>query len=265
MTQLAADLKGDHRDGRPPLVFLHGFGASARAWDPVIDLMPPDYPLIVYDLPGHAGSLPGPGIGGAGAMARAILDDLGSRGIDRIHLAGHSMGGAIAALMTLRAGERVCSLMLAAPGGFGPEINHRLLDHYRQAVDVETMRMALEGMFGFNSALGDETIRRLVAMRRQPGAIEALKIIFDAMFIGSGETSDDDASRFQGVIAADALAEISCPVALVWGRLDGVLPVHQAAHAPAGFTVTILHGAGHMLPEERPDVLAEILQAAISG
>jgi pimeloyl-ACP methyl ester carboxylesterase len=46
---------------------------------------------------------------------------------------GHSMGGAVSALIAMRAPDRVKSLTLVAPGGMAREINADLLDRYARA------------------------------------------------------------------------------------------------------------------------------------
>lgn len=102
---------------KAPLVLLHGFGGIGSAWAPVIERLDPDLPLVVYDLPGHGASLDAEGVGHAGVMAKAILEDLDRRGLSSFHLCGHSMGGAVASLVALKAADSVRSLTLLAPGG----------------------------------------------------------------------------------------------------------------------------------------------------
>ena len=124
-----------------PVVLLHGFGGSHRAWDAVRALIEPVRPVIAFDLPGHGASLDHRPIGGAGVAAKAVLAALAERGLARWHLVGHSLGGAAAALAALRAPKSCASLTLLAPGGFGPEINERLLGRYSQASgEVEIAR-----------------------------------------------------------------------------------------------------------------------------
>ncbi|MGT2467378.1 alpha/beta fold hydrolase [Mesorhizobium atlanticum] len=89
--------------------------------------------VLAYDLPGHSHSLQCEGMGGAKPAARAILADLAARQLTKVHLVGHSMGGAVATLMALADSGRVASLTLLAPGGFGPEINAALLRRYAAA------------------------------------------------------------------------------------------------------------------------------------
>ena len=82
----------DTGKGRP-IVLLHGYLESGEVWRPLTDLLSDEFRVITADLPGHGRS----GIAGekhtmeflAGA-ARAVIADAG---VDRVLMAGHSLGG----------------------------------------------------------------------------------------------------------------------------------------------------------------------------
>ncbi len=134
--------------GDIPVVLLHGFGASHTAWDPVIEEVGEARRTIAYDLPGHGRSLHAPH-GSAAMAARAVLAELAGRGLNRAHLVGHSMGGAAAAVAALMEPKRIASLTLLAPGGFGREIDHRLLRRYAAATKEAELAVLLEQFFGW--------------------------------------------------------------------------------------------------------------------
>ncbi|MDT9126949.1 alpha/beta fold hydrolase, partial [Escherichia coli] len=77
-----------------------------------------------------------------------ILANLSGAGLERIHVAGHSMGGAVATLMALMAPNRVISLTLLAPGGSGEAINGTLLRRYAAAGDENELKSCLLAMSG---------------------------------------------------------------------------------------------------------------------
>ncbi len=251
---LHAVVIGDLRRA-PPLVLLHGFGCGAFVWKKVMAGLGPALPVIAYDMPGHAGSLTADGVGGAGKMAKAIRNDLDLRGVTAFHVAGHSLGGATAALLALREQKRVLSATLLAPGGFGPAINHRLLAHYARAETHLDLIWALEGMSGFNATIDDDLVDAMLAIRHLDGAQEALERVFEAITIvaPSGE-------RLQGELPLDALAALPMPIRVVWGGEDCVLPSWQADRLPKNIARTRIANAGHMLIDECPDAVAEILR-----
>jgi pyruvate dehydrogenase E2 component (dihydrolipoamide acetyltransferase) len=245
----------DRGEGAATLVLLHGFGANHTVWDALATSLADDARILAYDLPGHGFSLDAPGAGRAGATARAILDDLARRGMERAHVAGHSMGGAIAALMALTAPERVASLTLLAPGGFGEEIDGALLGRYAAAGDEAELAACLGAMSGPDAHVSVPGLRPQLEMRARPGQLEKLTEIV-------GMIARDNT---QGVIPRESLDRLPMPASVLWGTLDPILPFDQTAALPPGFAARALPRAGHMLVEEAPDAVLEAIRASLAG
>ena len=233
-----------------PLVLLHGFGAWHGVWTRLASGLAGR--VLAYDLPGHGRSLEFPGAGRAKLAAGAILADLDRRGIDRVHLCGHSMGGAIAALMALSAPGRVRSLTLLAPGGFGEEINGPLLRRYAAARTEDELAAALADMAGPPGPAVTADLAGFAAMRALPG--QSAKLIGIAEAISRGNR--------QGVIARTALDGLAMPVAVLWGTSDPVLPYGQASDLPSRFVLHAIDGAGHLLIEEAPERVLRAIREA---
>lgn len=244
--------------GEIPLVLLHGFGGSGHAWDGVIPHLPGSVRVIAVDLPGHGKSLNSEGRGGAGRMAKAILAALDEAGVEAFHIAGHSMGGAVSALIALRAGARVKSLTLVAPGGMAREINADLLARYAKAASEADIRASLAEMSAPGFVIPRAVIDGFVSERARPGALEALAETYEAMF-------PDGPEHGQGVLPVDALAALDMPVFVIWGLADAVLPCPSPAALPASFAFSVLPELGHMLPEEAPEIVAGVLTQAVSA
>jgi len=241
-----------------PLVLLHGFGGDGSGWDAVKAGLPESVRIITVDLPGHGGSLNSDGRGGAGRMAKAILAGLDEAGVEKFHLAGHSMGGAVAALIAMRAAGRVISLTLVAPGGMAKEINAGLLERYAGATSAAEIRACRDEMAAAGYVTPEAVIDHCVAMRSKAGQIEALDETYRAMF-------PDGPEQGQGVLPGEALAGLTMPVAVIWGTDDRVLPCPSPAALPPGFAFNVLPGLGHMLPEEAPGAIVRVLEQAIQG
>lgn len=236
--------------GSKTIVLLHGFGGCHDVWREVISSLSPPARTLAYDLPGHGLSFGFPDAGPAKVAARAVLADLSARKLKRIHLVGHSMGGAVAMLMALAEPDKVASLTLLAPGGLGPEINGPLLRRYASAWGSSEIRDCLIAMSSPHSQPPERIVDVLREMRGRPGQVQKLAEIAAAM------TTDDR----QGVIPRDRLDGLNMPVMVVWGADDVVLPSTQADDLPAHFHVHHVLEAGHMLPEEVPDLVADIVR-----
>ncbi|MFI6151563.1 alpha/beta fold hydrolase [Kitasatospora sp. NPDC051170] len=105
----------DGPQGAPPLVLIHGSGASGGFWSPVVPALAGRYHVIRVDLPGHGRSLPAPSYDvpeQAGRLA-GVLDELGVRPVT---VAGHSSGGYIATALAERRPDLVGSLALVSSG-----------------------------------------------------------------------------------------------------------------------------------------------------
>lgn len=225
-------------EGGVPVVFLHGFAGDHETWIGQTIGLETRRRTIAFDLPGHGAALHWPRIGHAGVSAAAVIASLDGLGIDRFHLVGHSMGGATATIVAskLAETERLASLTLVAPGGFGPEINHRLLRRFAAATDEHEIHALLEQFFGFEKPVPLAAARRIAEARTDPDVPRTLSIIAEAILDGERQKSFDLAR----------LADLRHPIRLIWGDQDRVLPLRQAHAVPGIVGVHVFAGVGHM-------------------
>jgi pimeloyl-ACP methyl ester carboxylesterase len=236
--------------GPRTIVLLHGFGGCGEAWLEVASILAIGARTLAYDLPGHGLSLDFAGNGTPKAAARAVLTDIAERGLGKVHLVGHSMGGAIATLIALSEPDKVASLTLLAPGGFGQEINAALLRRYAAAVDQDDILACLAAMSGAPEVSLARVADASHEMRKRPGQLQKLAEIVEII------TRDDR----QGIIPREQLDRLTMPVMVAWGTDDAVLPFTHADGLPARFHVHHVLEAGHMLVDEVPELVAEIVR-----
>ena len=196
-------------------------------------------------------------VGSAGHMAGAVSADLARRGVSRAHFVGHSMGGAVASKIALRSPEIVASMTLLAPGGYGPEINHRLLRRYASADDRDTLLVVLENMYGWNSPVPDDVMNGVFENLNRTGARQKLKIVLEAILVTRNGGVE------QGVIRRQDLATLTMPVKVLWRTQDRVVPTRQAHRLPPLFAAHVFEDTGHMLIEERPSETARLIRQNI--
>ncbi len=220
-----------------PIVLIHGFGADLNTWMFNQSVLAERQRTIALDLPGHGGSskaLKGP-IDGAG-LAADIDRALAALDIDRVHLVGHSMGGAIALHFAGWQPARVASLTLLAPAGLGPEINAAFIDGF---VRIERRREAQEvlRLLVHDPALvGRTMVEDVLRYKRLDGVSAALSAIAAEWFPGGVQRAGQ----------AEILATLPLPVQLVWGRDDRIIPAAHAAALAGRVPVHILDSCGHL-------------------
>jgi pyruvate dehydrogenase E2 component (dihydrolipoamide acetyltransferase) len=120
--------------GRDPIVLVHGYGGDKNSWLFVQEPLSVDAVVHALDLPGHGTSGKDVGDGSLDTLAGVILGFLDALGIRRAHLVGHSLGGAVVTAVAAAAPERVRSLTLIAPAGFGSEVDADYLRTFASAV-----------------------------------------------------------------------------------------------------------------------------------
>ncbi|WP_314174288.1 alpha/beta fold hydrolase [Streptomyces winkii] len=104
--------------GPPTVVALHGITSNAMSWAGVARHLGGRVTLVAPDLRGRAGSNTLPGPYGITAHAEDVAALTEALGLDRVVLAGHSMGAFVAAVAGVRSPERFRSLLLV-DGGVG--------------------------------------------------------------------------------------------------------------------------------------------------
>jgi pimeloyl-ACP methyl ester carboxylesterase len=94
------------------VLLLHGFALDGRAWQPQQESLSERHRTLAVDLPGF-GRTPARLPAGTSAT-RAILDTLDALEIDRVHVVGHSLGGALAVDFALAFPHRTRTLVLVS-------------------------------------------------------------------------------------------------------------------------------------------------------
>jgi pimeloyl-ACP methyl ester carboxylesterase len=105
------------RPGRgATIVLLHGMLDSSEGWGGIAQAT--ERPTVAFDLPGFGGSdLPTrPRLS---AFAEDIATAMCQMDLRDVTLVGHSLGGAVATAVAKLVSDRLASLVLLAPAGFG--------------------------------------------------------------------------------------------------------------------------------------------------
>jgi pimeloyl-ACP methyl ester carboxylesterase len=255
-----------HRGGSgPPLLCLHGFTDTWRTWELMLPTLERRYAVFAPTLPGHAG---GPTLGRAMGVAEAvdaIESMLDEAGFGPAHVVGNSLGGFLALELAAR-GRAESVVALAPAGGWAeddPAFGLEIVGHFTTM--QELARAAAPYV--------DSIVSTVEGRRR---ATEFITTSFEHI------PADLIAHQIRGVAACDDVgpvlelavrdgwnldaARIECPVRIVWGAADRVLPWPSAAarfrddwlpHADW----VVLDGVGHCPQLDVPLEVAALLSS----
>jgi len=245
---------GTGQDGDVVLL-VHGYGGDRNSWLFLQEPLAGRYRVYALDLPGHGTSSKDVGDGSVEMLAGTVLGVLNAIGVERAHLVGHSLGGAVALAATAREPVRVSSLTLIAPSGFGPQINAGYLRGFADAQTRRELKPVVGQLFADESLVTRQLVDDLLAYKRLDGVEAALHTLVDTLLDGDTQRVD----------SAAALAAIggAVPVTVIWGRADRIIPVEQA-ESVVGAARHLLDGAGHMPHMERPAEVQAAIEEAIT-
>jgi len=250
--------------GDEVLVLVHGFGGDKNSWLFVQEPLSAGAPgggrtVHAIDLPGHGESSKKlPDGTDVGALAEVVIGFLDALGIDRAHLVGHSLGGAVVAAVASRVPDRVRSLTLVAPAGFGPDADASYLREFAAASSRRELKPLLGRLFADEALVTRQLVDDVLKYKRLDGVAEALHTLLGTL-LEDGGSSDRQAIR-----TADLLAGSSVPTAVVWGTADRILPASAAPAAGSGTGVRLVEGAGHMVHLESPHTVLEAIDSLLA-
>ncbi len=251
------------REGRgsgTPVVLLHAFPLDARMWVPVADRLPADRTVLAVDLPGLGASrdvpLPEPSLE---AAADAVVATLRSLGLDRVVLAGLSMGGYVAMALLERHPGLVAGLGLLDTKSTADPAAARA-NRLRIADAVEAQGTVAEVLGMATTLLGPTTVAT------RPGLVTTVSGWI-------GDQSPRGVAWSQRAMAARpdrtaVLMAFDGPALVLVGAQDEVTPL-SAAQAmtdalPHGRLV-VAPGSGHLSALEDPAEVAVALDGLVAA
>lgn len=254
----------------PPLVLIHGLGHRRQAWDPVLDRLTPHREVITLDLPGHGDSPPLPVPGGDHAarqnavatMADEIAGLLASLGVERPHVAGNSLGGALALVLAARG--LAASATGLSPAGFP---NHRYQLLLARAF-FESALFTANGLRPAGPALSGSPAGRallfgmVVAKPRRLTPEQARGDM--AAIAKTGPAIHAVFGTFEPFTTA---IPDGIPVTIAWGAKDRILPRANARVARERLPQArfiLLRGCGHVPMTDDPELVANVLLSGSS-
>jgi len=252
----------------PPLVFVHGLGASWQSWLENIPEFAHDHRVVAMDLPGFGYSQKPAGDISIEYYASWTFRLLDALGIDSAAVVGNSMGGFSAAEMAIRSPERVKSLTVVSAAVFWQSYRRaqplvglaRLSDAYvaralTRTTDAVATRPRLRSWalatagFRYPRLIAPELAHELVrSAKRTDGFLPALEALADYPL-------------------EEELPKIASPTLIVWGAHDTLVPVKDAARMRElipGSRSEVFERTGHVAMLERPERFNKLLRGFLA-
>ncbi|MCW2543603.1 MAG: putative alpha/beta hydrolase [Frankiales bacterium] len=260
---LTFDVSVEGPEDGTPVLLLHGFPQSNHCWR----LVRPYLEDCRTVAPNQRGYSPGTQ-SGSYAMPELIQDALGildALGIEKANVVGHDWGAAVAWQLTARHPQRVRTLTAVSvphPQAF----IHALRTDEDQRNRSQYMRTFSEPGYAatlladdgaafrtmFGPAPGAVDVDHMLAMARQPGALDAwLQWYADQKLPHSIDCP-----------------KVTVPTLHVWSDGDAALgragTDATAEWVDAPYRLEVLHGVSHWIPEEAADRLGPLIRGHIS-
>jgi pyruvate dehydrogenase E2 component (dihydrolipoamide acetyltransferase) len=231
-----------------PIVMIHGFGSDLGGWRPFVQGLPATLPIYALDLPGHGCSTLGD-VKDIGDVVARVISSLKEAGITGGHLVGHSLGGAVAALVMAGGDFQAKSLFLIAPGGLGPEVNAGFIHGFAGAATEAALGVWMSELVEDPAVMTPALVKATAKARAGTAIPESQAKLAAALFPGAA----------QGFSVLSALKAPSVPTRVVFGRADRIIPASHAQRLSGVIAVHLFAGVGHLPHYEVRDAVAALL------
>lgn len=249
LTVNGAELYYEERGTGAPMLLMHGTGAYADLWDPVLDRLASNYRVISYDRRGFARSSAAP----RAALAEQARDAAALlRALDAFPatVVGWSGGGVVALDLASSAPDSVTALVLAEPAV------HMSTRPTRSIVAMQT-RASIQRYARRDPGAAAQTMYRWVSGYTTGGnAFDTLPQAWrDQMTAHGASTVREMNQLLRPYPSRSGIRSITCPVTVIEGELSD--PAFRQADAlvarllPHARTV-VLPGAAHFLHIDQP-------------
>ncbi len=228
------------------VVLIHGLFADLEAWAATaLHLSRAGRRVVALDLPAHGESEAA--VADFAALVEAVGDAVDAATEGPIVLVGHSFGAAVTAHLLARPGLPVQAAVLLAPLGLGTEIEQRFVDGMlnggtSEALGRELAKLSTSG--AVPSAAYLDELRARIAARSA-----TLAAVCDGVAVNG----------VQQVFIRGQLDAAPCPVSIVHGRADEIIPWQHALNAPPKVALHLAPHVGHMPQWDATALTTEVI------
>ena len=248
-------------NNNPVLVLVHGLGSAGSIWKSLVPQLVESFTVYAIDLPGHGDAqLNENEEMDPRSLAQAIVDYMVSQlGVEKMHVAGNSLGGWIALEMAAVAPDNVLSVTALAPAGLWheqprrklpPSLDARIMAKISQYFMKTAYRIPVLKAIGYKKIthlwreLSFESCRdSVIAMAKSKG--------YMPMWHGA------NGRRFESVVPEKV------QLSVVFGDADLMLPQEVAQEksvAPSHSRWIVVDNCAHVIMWNYPTLTVELIK-----
>ncbi len=238
-----------------PLVFIHGFGASIFSWRKNLEPLSTYHRVCAPDLPGFGYSdKPLDADYSIDAYADFVIQFMDRLKIEKAVLVGHSLGGGIALLTSLKFPARVLALVLLDAEAYPitPPLMLKIAQLpgirsvVHRAIGEWVVRVSLQRSFYDPSLITEPLIKEYYRpFLTENGKAAPIKVLQAMDF----EKLQELPGRYRN---------ITKKTLIIWGREDQISGIHLACKLKKDLPnsrLRIIPECGHLVQEEKPEVV----------
>jgi pimeloyl-ACP methyl ester carboxylesterase len=254
----------------PPLILLHGFGASTYTWRHVHAELARTHQAIALDMKGFGRSdKPLDEAYSALDQARLVKDFIVRRKLRRVTLVGHSYGGAVALALALelermrpRRLDRLVLIDAAAYSQGLPPALHVLRTPYLGPLSAAVIPPTVQSTAALALAYADpsrikaEDIEAYARPMSEPGNRHALV-----------KTAEQIIPEHVNILTHQ-YRTLTRPALLIWCRNDKIVPLsngEKLARELPKARLEVIETCGHVPHEEEPARTLELMRGFLAG
>ena len=262
---LVFDVRDCGPTNRPVVVLLHGHPQSNSAWEAVIPrLTARGYRCLAPNQRGHSASAR-PGRRRDYRVSELVADVVAlidASGAEKVHLVGHDWGALVAWSFAASHPDRL--ITLSALSGPHPAALQRAMMTSRQGLAswyfyfYQLPRIPERVYLGRNGS-GARLSRMLQSGGQTPELADR-----DARAMTEDGAYTAALNWYRAVLWSGRIGKVATPTMFVWSDGDKYIQGRAAGncgrYVSGEYSFKTLHGASHWMPDEQPEIIADLLQ-----
>jgi pimeloyl-ACP methyl ester carboxylesterase len=242
-----------------PLVCLHGFMDTARAWELALPALEREHEVLAPALIGHYGGPPVEGELDAEVLADGVERAMDDAGFETAHIAGNSLGGYLALKLAERGRAR--SVVAFAPAGGWTDDSWRSTLALQARIHEQTRLAAPRADAILSTSEGRRRATAYITVNYEHIPVELLTHqLLGVAACDAVQPAIESAHRNGWPLDVE---RVTCPVRIVWGSEDRLLPWPTAAEryraALPNADWVVLDGVGHSPQLDVPLEAAQLI------